>query len=366
MEDVDRLLTYVTGQYDSAWFIDHLEGDVLEGWTALTYLAARHPDLQWGHTVLAQSFRNPALVAKMGATLQFMSGGRFILGIGAGGQEAEHRAYGYPFLPGRERVAALDEALQIIKALWTQERATFAGAHYRVEGATCEPQPDPMPPIMVGAFRPKMLRLTARHADWWNVSSTGIAAYRAYLQEFERACEETGRDPATVRRTWSGGCICAPTAARGRGLGGGAHASRAEHAHQVGEDFVGTPAQVIEQMRRSSSWASTTSCSTAAVSPTDDGRDARARGVTCTAQAWLQNGVMELDHVFCMVTSDDDWAARLAAAGWRLDAGSTHRGHGTRNRRLRWTGCYPTPAVHAGAAPARSHHRPWAARRRDR
>ena len=117
LEDVDRLLTYVTGHYDSAWFIDHLQGDVLEGWTALTYLSALHPELRWGHSVLCQSFRNPALVAKMGATLQFLSGGRFVLGIGAGGHAADYRAYGYAFPPGRTRVAELNEALQIIKAL---------------------------------------------------------------------------------------------------------------------------------------------------------------------------------------------------------------------------------------------------------
>lgn len=247
--DVDRLLSAVTGQYDSAWFIDHLQGDVLEGWTALTFLAARHPDLQWGHTVLAQTFRNPALVAKMGATLQFLSGGSFVLGIGAGGQEAEHLAYGYPFPPGRERVAALDEALHIIKAMWTHGRATFAGTHYRIEDATCEPLPNPMPPIMVGAFRPQMLRLTARHADWWNVSSTGIAAYLTFHHAFARACEAVGRDPATVRRTWSGGCVCAPTASQVADLAAVRARRGAEYAHQVGEDFVGTPAQVIEQMR---------------------------------------------------------------------------------------------------------------------
>jgi len=249
LEDVDRLLTCVTGHYDSAWFIDHLQGDVLEGWTALTWLAARHPGLQWGHTVLAQTFRNPALVATMGATFQFLSGGRFILGIGAGGQEAEHRAWGYDFPPGHERVAALDEALRIIKALWTRERATFAGAHYRVAGASCEPRPDPTPPIMVGAFKPQMLRLTARHADWWNVSSTGVAAYRAYRAEFERACAATGRDPASVRRTWSGGCICAPSEAEIAELAAVRARRGPEYAHQVGEDFVGTPAQIIEQMR---------------------------------------------------------------------------------------------------------------------
>ena len=249
LADVDRLLAAVAGHYDSAWCIDHLQGDVLEGWTTVTYLAARHPDLRWGHTMLAQSFRNPALVAKMGATLQFLCGGRFILGIGAGGQEEDYRAYSYDFPPGRERVAELDEALRIIKALWTQEQATFTGARYRVEGAACEPRPDPLPPVMVGAFRPRMLRLAARHADWWNVSSTGIGAYRALLGEFERACEEVGRDPTTVRRTWGGGCLCAPTEAEISELAAARARRGPEYAYQVGEDFVGVPAQVIDQMR---------------------------------------------------------------------------------------------------------------------
>jgi alkanesulfonate monooxygenase SsuD/methylene tetrahydromethanopterin reductase-like flavin-dependent oxidoreductase (luciferase family) len=241
IEQVHRLLNYVKGHYASAWSIDHLQGDMLEGWTAISYLSALHPELRWGHTVLCQSFRNPALVAKMGASLHFLSDERFILGIGSGGQAAEYRAYGYHFPRGRTRVAQLDEALQIIKALWTQERATFAGQYYQVQDAGCEPKPHSPPTIMVGAFGPQMLRLTARHADWWNVSSTGIQAYRGYVQEFERACAEVGRDPATVRRTWGGGCVCAATEAEVAGL--------AEERYQVGEDFVGTPAQIIEQMQ---------------------------------------------------------------------------------------------------------------------
>jgi alkanesulfonate monooxygenase SsuD/methylene tetrahydromethanopterin reductase-like flavin-dependent oxidoreductase (luciferase family) len=242
---VDSLLTTVTGHYDSAWCIDHLQGPVLEGWTTLTYLAARHPDLRWGHSVLAQTFRNPALVAKMAASFQFLSGGRFVLGIGAGGDEAEHHAYGYAFPPAPQRVAALDEALQIVKALWTQERATFIGAHHHVADASCEPQPDPLPPIMVGAFGPKMLRLTARHADWWNVSSTDITTYRRYHGEFDQACAEVGRDPASVGRVWSGGCVCAPTTAAVKAMTTGCESP---NAYRAGEDFVGTPAQVLEQM----------------------------------------------------------------------------------------------------------------------
>lgn len=246
VEDVNRLLNAVKGAYASAWFIDHLQfqdSDVLEGWTALTYFAALHPELQWGHSVLCQSFRNPAHVAKMAATLQFLSGGRYILGIGAGWHEEEYLAYGYDFPAASTRVEQLDEALQIIKAQWTQERASFEGKHYQVRAAWCEPKPDPLPTIMIGAFRPKMLRLTARHADWWNVSSTGIEDYRTYVQEFERACEEVGRDPGTVRRTWGGGCACAPTEPEV------AKITALNKQLQPGEDFVGTPEQLLEQMQ---------------------------------------------------------------------------------------------------------------------
>src|SRR5205823_2386696 len=153
-------LELVSGHFDSAWFVDHLQDggeDLLEGFTALTYMAALHPRLKFGHSVLCQSFRNPALLAKMGATLQFMSGGRYILGIGAGWNEEEYRAYGYDFPPNRVRVEQLEGALQIIKAMWTEEKATYKGKHYKVIEAQCEPKPDPAPAIMVGAFRPKML-----------------------------------------------------------------------------------------------------------------------------------------------------------------------------------------------------------------
>lgn len=238
------LLDTVKEHYASAWVIDHLQfgdSDVLEGWTALTYLAAQYPELQWGNTVMCQSFRNPALVAKMAATLQFMSGGRFILGIGAGWHEEEYLAYGYNFPSANTRVEQLDEALQIIKSMWTQPQTTFEGKHYHVSEAWCEPKPDTIPTIMVGAFKPKMLRLTARHADWWNVSSTGIAPYREYASEFERACDDVGRDPQTVRRSWCGGCACAPTE---QGV-----ASLAGEKLEAGEDFIGTPQQIIEQVQ---------------------------------------------------------------------------------------------------------------------
>ena len=247
--DLHRALDLVTGHFDSAWSIDHLlpdDVDMLEGFTTLTYMAARHPELTFGHTVLCQSFRNPALVAQMGATLHFLSGGRFVLGIGAGWHQEEYRAYGYEFPPAHTRVEQLEEAIQIIKAMWTEKRTTFTGRHYRVSDARCEPRPDPLPLIMIGAFRPKMLRLTAKYADWWNVSSTAVESYRRIVEECERACAEVGRDHATLRRSWCGGCVCAPTQEEVERI------VRDLNSDENGVDdfdFAGTPAQVVEQMR---------------------------------------------------------------------------------------------------------------------
>src|SRR5438067_7457402 len=243
MECVQRGFEVIKGHFDSFLFVDHLQSEndpLLEGWTALTYFAALHPELTFGHVVLCQSFRNPALLAKMATTAQFLSGGRFILGIGAGWKEDEYRAYGYDFPPAGTRVEELAEALQIIKAMWHDERATVHGKHYHVLDARCEPRPDPLPTIMVGAFKPRMLRLAARYADWWNVSWTGISDYRKQVAVCEQACAEFNRNPTTLRRTWFGGCVCGPTEA----------AVKALNITGISSDnvFVGTPTRVIEQM----------------------------------------------------------------------------------------------------------------------
>lgn len=248
VEDLNRALNLLKGHFDSAWMVDHLmfgDTEVLEGFTVLTYMAALHPELKFGHAVLCQSFRNPALVAKMAATLQFMSGGRYILGMGAGWHEEEYRAYGYEFPADGVRVAQTDEALQIIKSLWTQEKTTFRGQHHQILEAYCEPKPDPLPTIMVGAFRPKMLRVAAKHADWWNVSSTSSKHYQPMVQEFERICADIGRAPSSVRRSWIGGCACAPSEEQAQRFTEGRW--RADDDDDFG--FVGTPQQIIEQMR---------------------------------------------------------------------------------------------------------------------
>jgi alkanesulfonate monooxygenase SsuD/methylene tetrahydromethanopterin reductase-like flavin-dependent oxidoreductase (luciferase family) len=247
VEGVHRALELVSGHFESARMIDHLgnnTGDI-ESFTTLAYLAALHPQLKFGHTVICQSFRNPALVAMMGAAFQFLSGGRFMFGIGAGWDEVEYRAFGYDFPPARVRVEQLDEALQIIKAMWTEEKATFSGVYYRVNEVACVPKPDPLPPIMVGAFKPKMLHLTAKYADEWNVSSTGIGKYRRLVEAFERACEEVGRDPSSMLRSWGGGCVCMPTQAEAERIAG----ERYDTNEEDDFDFVGTPQQIIEQMQ---------------------------------------------------------------------------------------------------------------------
>src|SRR5260370_25369405 len=150
-------LQVITGHFDSAWLTDHLQfgkSNFLEGWTNLTYLAALHPQLHFGHAVLCQSFRNPALLAKMAASLQYITGGRFIFGVGAGWKEDEYTAYGYPFPSAGTRVEELEEALQIVKALWRDKQATFQGKHYQIVDGFCEPKPQPVPPIFIGGSHP--------------------------------------------------------------------------------------------------------------------------------------------------------------------------------------------------------------------
>jgi alkanesulfonate monooxygenase SsuD/methylene tetrahydromethanopterin reductase-like flavin-dependent oxidoreductase (luciferase family) len=238
-------LEMIKGTYDSAWFVDHLQYDdreVIEGWTALTYLAAQHPDLRFGHAVLCQSFRNPALVAKMATTLQLFSGGRYILGLGAGWKEDEYLAYGYDFPPPGVRVDQLDEYVQIIRAMWTQERATFGGRYYSVKDAYMVPKPDPLPTVMIGAMAPRMIDLAVRRADWWNVSWTTPEDYRGMVAHADRALERHGRDPGSMRRTWYGGCACAPDEASLKRLMG--DRERPEGG------IVGTAEQVKDTLRR--------------------------------------------------------------------------------------------------------------------
>jgi alkanesulfonate monooxygenase SsuD/methylene tetrahydromethanopterin reductase-like flavin-dependent oxidoreductase (luciferase family) len=132
-----------------------------------------------------------------------LSGGRYVLGLGAGWHEEEYRAYGYDYPSGGVRVAQLAEAIEVIRVLWTRSPATFVGTHYRVDGAYCAPRPDPPIPIMVGTHGEKALRVVARHADWWTWDGPWETVYRPAYERLRAACEEVGRPLEEITLTCS-------------------------------------------------------------------------------------------------------------------------------------------------------------------
>src|SRR5579859_1965497 len=244
--DCERSLALITGHFTSAWMADHLQFehyDILEGWTTLTYFAARHPALHFGHAVLCQSYRNPALLAKMAATFQLLSGGRLIVGLGAGWHAPEYQAYNFPFPAPGTRVDELADVVAICKALWSGEEVTVTGPHHQVHAAVCAPPPLPPPPLMIGGWKPRILRLIAAQADWWDVSGFGGIprdGYPALVPAVDAACAAVGRDPATLRRTFSCACACAPTAAAVQALAADM---------RPGFGLVGTPPQIVAQIQ---------------------------------------------------------------------------------------------------------------------
>lgn len=200
-----RFLELIRDRFQTAWVEDHFQyetAEQLEGWTYMAYLMPSFPELQFGTLVLGQSYRNPALLAKMAVTLQRLSGGRLILGIGAGWKSDEYQAYGWDFpSPGR-RVAELGECARILKAMWTQTPATFEGRYYSINDAYCEPKPLPMIPLMIGGKGERgTLRVVARYADWWNCSLLSPDGFRHKLDVLKRHCAEVGRDFNEITQT---------------------------------------------------------------------------------------------------------------------------------------------------------------------
>jgi alkanesulfonate monooxygenase SsuD/methylene tetrahydromethanopterin reductase-like flavin-dependent oxidoreductase (luciferase family) len=187
----------VPPEFTSVWIQDHLQvgrGDtLLEGWSLLAHLATAFPRFLYGNLVLSQSYRNPALLAKMAATLQYLTGGRVVLAIGAGWLDEEYRAYGYDYPSGGIRVQQLAEAIEVIRAVWAEGPTTFRGQHYRVEGVICEVPPHDPIPIMVGTSGPKALAVTARHADWWNWDAPWDPTFREPYERLRGHCEAIGR-----------------------------------------------------------------------------------------------------------------------------------------------------------------------------
>jgi alkanesulfonate monooxygenase SsuD/methylene tetrahydromethanopterin reductase-like flavin-dependent oxidoreductase (luciferase family) len=212
--DLERMLSIVSPAIDSLWISDHfMTGDRfrLECWTLLTWVAARHPGIDIGPIVAAQSYRHAALFAKMIASLDALMAssatstgdraGRPILGYGAGWAEDEYRAYGFDFPPTGTRIEQLDEALTVIKALWSGGPVDHQGRWFRLEGATCVPTPATQPLIMVGGEGERTMRVAARHADWWNMLHRPAPRITETLARLDAACESEGRDPASLRRS---------------------------------------------------------------------------------------------------------------------------------------------------------------------
>ncbi|HXF60949.1 MAG TPA: LLM class flavin-dependent oxidoreductase [Caldilineaceae bacterium] len=240
-------LDQTVAAFDSIWMPDHVQygnKHVAEGWSLMVYALARYPDKLCGHQVLCNSFRNPAHLAKMAATCQILSGGRVVMGIGAGWNEEEYRAYGWPFLSHRARIEQLAEAIQIMRAMWTATPVTFHGKHYQIEGAYCEPKPEPAPPVMVGGSGERyLLRVVAEYADWWNYIYQNPEEYSRKQQALKEHCRAVGRDYEEIVQVIASQILIGESEAEVRRL-----QERPDVRSVATNGFAGTPEQITEQL----------------------------------------------------------------------------------------------------------------------
>ena len=202
-----NILPTALQHFDSLWIADHFYGfdaktdPFMEAWTTLTWLAAKFPNVLLCHHVLGQGYRNPALTAKMAATLQMLSGNRFILGIGAGWRDDEYKAYGYEFPRPAVRFAELEELIQICRLMWTQDAPTFTGKHFHITEAAAPPKPEIVPPVCIGAYGEQIgLPMVGRLADMWNASTLGNVDRWLVKRDIVRAsAEKSGRNPSDIQ-----------------------------------------------------------------------------------------------------------------------------------------------------------------------
>ncbi|HWO73224.1 MAG TPA: TIGR03560 family F420-dependent LLM class oxidoreductase [Dehalococcoidia bacterium] len=251
--------------FESLWRSDHFFpffapgrlGDSLDTMVAHTYTATASRRIRFGPLVLSMTFRHPAMVARMAAAIDQLSEGRFILGVGAGWNAAEHEAYGIELPPVKRRMDNLEESIRVIKALFEQEHANFDGKLYRLKDAPMNPKPSqqPMPLLIGGGGEKRTLRMVARYATEWNVPIMGgLDAYRQKLRVLEQHCEAEKRDPAAIQRSVMAGYITGASQAEVD--------KRVEAAMaRVPERFrvpsgrppilglVGTPRQIVEQIK---------------------------------------------------------------------------------------------------------------------
>jgi F420-dependent oxidoreductase-like protein len=196
-------------QWDGLWLADHFMPNAEdtsapwpEAWTTLAALAAVIPRLRLGTLVTGNTYRHPAVLAKMAATVDHISGGRVVLGLGSGWQENEHEKYGIPFHTIGNRLERLEEACQVIKSLFNEPSTNFSGKFYELHDAPLEPKPvqSPLPLLIGGGGEKVTLRITAQYADEWNVWGN-VAELKHKMTILDQHCEKLGRDPADIHRT---------------------------------------------------------------------------------------------------------------------------------------------------------------------
>jgi len=246
--------------WDIACVTDHFmpntmdrEGAMLESWSTLAALAALVPRLRVGTIVLGNTYRHPAVVAKMAAQVDIISGGRLLLGMGAGWQENEHEAYGIPFYTMRERLERLDEACQVIRSLWIQKRSDFKGRYYQLSDAPCDPKPvqSPHPELMIGGGGERItLRAVARSADLWNVwGGPRVVARKGAI--LDAHCAALGRDPKSVRRSANMALLITDKPEEVEKLAETIATRMGRHAADARDTcLAGTPDQIREQLRQ--------------------------------------------------------------------------------------------------------------------
>jgi F420-dependent oxidoreductase-like protein len=247
--------------FDSVWVMDHFyqigmmgppTNAMLESSTLLAALAGRTSRAKLGAMVTGVTYRNPALLAKIVTTLDVLSSGRAILGIGGAWNEDEHRGYGFDFPPPRERLDRLEEAVQICRAMFREETASFSGAHYRIEGALNFPRPiQPGGPriLIGGSGERRTLRLVARYADACNLFGD-VETIRGKLDVLRRHCDDVGRDPAEITKTRLGGLVIGATHEDAERRGARMRAARGMSEEWYRASTVsGDPEEVAEQAR---------------------------------------------------------------------------------------------------------------------
>lgn len=241
--------------FDSVWLNDHLYGipgphlPILEAWTTLSAVAAVTSRVKLGTLVSPVGFRNPALLAKMAATLDHISGGRVIVGIGGGWFEMEFSGYGFDFPPMRTRLRQLDEAATLMKQMWTESQPSFSGKEFHTANVFCEPRPvqQPHPPLLIGGGGEKvLLRLVARHADIWNNLAVNQPQLAHKVERLHEHCRAIGRDPQSIQVSQQTMVVIGKDAADAQAK---VEKAQAIYGGHLGQGISGTPEQCIERIR---------------------------------------------------------------------------------------------------------------------